>query len=79
MKAITDLARDALALPARQRITLARILLDLSETDPEEFSPEAEPLWEEEICRRMKAVEAGTAEARPLQEVFADLDRRFPE
>ena len=77
MKAISELARDALELPSNQRITLARILLDLSEED-QEFSPEVDRAWEEEICRRMRAVEAGTARSRSFDEVFADLDRRFP-
>lgn len=77
MKAISQLAKDALELSSTQRLTLARILLDLSEED-QEFSPEVDNAWEEEICRRMKAVEAGTARAGSMEEVFADLDRRFP-
>ena len=77
MKAISELAKDALELPSDQRLRLARILLDLSEDNPE-CAAEVESAWEEEICRRMKAVEEGTAQARPLEEVFAELDRRFP-
>lgn len=77
MKAIAEFAREALELPANQRLTLARILLDLTETD-QGFSPAIETEWEDEICRRMKAVEAGTARTRSVEEVFADLDHRFP-
>lgn len=77
MKAIAELAKNALELPPHQRIALARILLDLSDAD-RDFSPEAESAWEEEICRRRQAVEAGTAQARSLDEVLAELDRRFP-
>ena len=77
MKLISELAKDALELPSNQRMTLARILLELSEDD-QEFSPQVEAAWEDEICRRMKAVETGAATARSLEEVFADLDRRFP-
>ncbi|MBI3852535.1 MAG: addiction module protein [Verrucomicrobia bacterium] len=77
MKAISELAKDALELPSDQRIVLARILLELSEDD-QEFSPQAEAAWEDEICRRMKAVETGAATTRSLEDVFADLDRRFP-
>jgi len=40
MKAIAELAKDALELPRVQRLTLARILLDLSEED-RDFSPDA--------------------------------------
>lgn len=77
MKAILDLAKDALELPADQRLTLARILLDLAEAEPDS-SPAFDAEWEDEICQRMKAVESGAAKTRSLVEVFADLDRRFP-
>lgn len=77
MKAISELAKDALELPPHQRMTLARILLEVSEPD-QDFSPEIEAAWEDEICRRLKAVEAGDAKARSMEAVFADLDRRFP-
>ena len=77
MKAISELAKEALELPSSQRMTLARILLDLSEDD-QEFSPQVEAAWEDEICRRMKAVETGAATTRSLEAVYADLDRCFP-
>lgn len=77
MKAIPELAKDALELPSSQRLALARILLDLAEED-REFDPLAEAAWEEEICRRMRAVEAGGVRTKSFDEVFADLDRRFP-
>ena len=77
MKVLAEVAKDALELPPVQRLTLARVLLDLTE-DKRDFSPEAEAAWEEEICCRMKAVKAGTAPSRPFDDVFADLDRRYP-
>jgi hypothetical protein len=77
MKALLELAKEALELPPVQRLTLARILLDLTEEDAD-FSPQVEAAWDEEICRRMKAVRAGTARSRSVHQVFADLDRRFP-
>jgi hypothetical protein len=69
MKTLADIAKDALELSSVQRLTLARILLDLSE-DRREFSPDAEAAWEEEICRRIEAVKAGTARSRTFDEVF---------
>ncbi len=77
MKAISELAKDVLELPVSQRMTLARILLDLAEAD-QGVSHEVETEWDDEICRRLKAVETRAARARPAEEVFADLDRRFP-
>ena len=77
MKVLAEIAKDALELPPAQRFTLARILLDLSEEE-QEFSPGVDAAWDEEICRRMKAVQDATASASSVEEVFADLDRRFP-
>ena len=77
MKMLAEIAKDALELPAVQRLTLARILLDSSE-GTHDFSPDAEAAWEEEICRRMEAVKSGTARSRTFDEVFTNLDRRYP-
>jgi hypothetical protein len=75
-KVLSEVTRDALDLPAAERRKLARILLDVSDTD-RDFSPDVDAAWEEEIARRLQAVDAGTAKSRPAAEVFADLDRRF--
>jgi putative addiction module component (TIGR02574 family) len=77
MKVLSELAKDALELPPVQRLTLARILLDLSD-ETQDFSPDVEVAWEKEICRRMEEVKAGRARSGGFDEVFARLDRRFP-
>ncbi len=77
MKALCDIAKDALELPTGQRLVLARILLDLSEAG-QDFSPDVEEAWEQEIQRRMSSVKNGTATSRSFEDVFADLDHRFP-
>lgn len=77
MKMLADITRDALELAPAQRLMLARILLDLSESDSQ-FSPDAEGAWEQEIVHRMEAVKAGTAQSSSFEKVFAELDRRFP-
>ena len=76
MKMLAEIAKDALELSPVQRLTLARILLDLSEDN--HVSLDAEAAWEEEICRRIEAVKAGTASSRTFAEVFTDLDRLYP-
>jgi hypothetical protein len=76
MKAISEIAQDALQLPPEQRRTLARILLDLSDEN-QEFSPEVDAVWDDEIGRRMAAVKTGTATHSSFAEVFARLDARF--
>jgi hypothetical protein len=77
MKAISELAREALELPSSQRLTLARILLDLSD-ETRDFSPDAEAAWEREICQRIEEVKAGRARSSELSNVFERLDKRFP-
>jgi hypothetical protein len=77
MKVLAEIAKDALELPPVQRLTLARVLLDLTE-DNRDFSPEAEAAWEQEICHRMEAVKTGIARSRPFDAIFADLDQRYP-
>lgn len=77
MSDLLDIAKDALRLDESQRLTPARILLELSETS-RDYSTDAASEWEEEIVRRIRAVEAGSAETRTFDEVFAELDRRFP-
>ena len=76
MRAISELAKDAMELPREQQRTLARILLDLSDEN-QDFSPEVEAAWEDEIARRMSAVKAGTATHSNFDDVFARLDARF--
>jgi hypothetical protein len=76
MKVLSDIAKEALGLPPAQRRVLARVLLDLTEDD-QDFSPEVEAAWEEEICRRIQSVTTGAARTRSFEAVFADLDRRF--
>ena len=46
--------------------------------DDQDFSPEVDDAWEEEISRRLHAVKAGRARSRSIDEVFAELNRRFP-
>lgn len=76
MKAIAELAKEALELPPPQRLALARILLDLSDENGD-FSPEVEALWDREICRRMDEVKAGRTRSSGFEEVFERLDQRF--
>jgi putative addiction module component (TIGR02574 family) len=77
MKPIAELAKEALELPPPQRLTLARILLDLS-AEPQDYSPDTEAAWEQEICRRMDEVKAGRARSNEFTDVFERLDSQFP-
>ncbi|HRY50727.1 MAG TPA: addiction module protein [Candidatus Paceibacterota bacterium] len=76
MKMLSEIAKEALELSSGQRRILARILLDLSDED-QDFSPDVEASWEDEICRRMEAVHSGHAKNRNYDEVMNELDARF--
>ena len=77
MKLISEITRDCLELPSAQRLKLARILIDVSEPG-QDFSPEVEAGWEEEIGARVEAVKNGSAKARPMADVFARFDQLYP-
>ena len=77
MKALADVTKDALELPSRQRFTLARILLDVSEAG-DSADPTVEEAWDQEIGRRIASIHDGSAKFKGTAEVFAELDRRFP-
>ena len=76
MKVFSDIAKDALDLPAAQRRTLARILLDLSETATE--SPEQlQTAWEDEISRRLRELRSGAVKGVPLDAVKRKIEAGF--
>ena len=77
MKLLSEIAMVCLELPSAQRIKLARILMDVSEPG-QDFSPEVQAAWEDEIEARIESVKNGTARSRPLAEVFAQLDQLYP-
>jgi putative addiction module component (TIGR02574 family) len=58
--------RDASELSERDRATLAGLLIESLETEPE---PDVEAAWLAEIARRVAEVEAGTVKTIPWDEV----------
>jgi len=77
MKMISEITKDCLELSATERLKLARILMDVSESS-QDFSPDAEAAWEDEISARAEAVKTGNARSRPVAEVFVELDQLYP-
>jgi hypothetical protein len=77
MKLMSEITKDCLDLPSAQRLKLARILIDVSEPG-QDFSPEVQTAWEDEIGARVEAVKNGTARSRPIADVFAQLDAIYP-
>jgi putative addiction module component (TIGR02574 family) len=65
-KDVTALFRDASELPERDRATLAGLLIESLETDPD---PDVEAAWSDEIKRRVAELESGNVETIPWEEV----------
>ena len=73
-KALTALFRDAAELPARDRATLAGLLIESLEADTES---DVEAAWSDEIKRRVADLDAGTVETIPWEEVRRRLLERL--
>ncbi len=72
-----ELYKEALTLSAEEREELVRLLT--MQADSGFASPEIEQAWMEECDRRMKAIEDGTMELIPAEEVFRSLRERRTE
>ena len=72
--AVEQLKSQAEQLSVPERADLALFLLHSLE--PQE--PGAEEAWQTEIQRRVAEIRNGTAVARPLDDVLAELRVRYP-
>ena len=68
------LLQQVMALPSKDRASLAKTVIDsLPDDDPEDVRA----AWIEEIDLRMAAIERGEAGFRPGDQVIADLRRKL--
>ena len=70
---LADLTREAVELPQQQRLMLARILLDASESAPLEPFSEVEAAWENEIAERIQAIDSGNVQGKSWDSVLKDF------
>jgi len=75
-KTLSELTRDAADLPAPERLKLARILLDLSESETAPTA-DAQAAWDQEIERRLQELRSGTVRGVPLDEVKRKIEAGF--
>lgn len=76
MAIVEDVLETALGLPVEDRAALAeRLLASLDDLDERE----SDRLWGEEAERRLAAYRAGTAAARPAEDVYARAERLLSE
>jgi hypothetical protein len=69
---LEEITRQALQLPLRQRFALAGFLL---ETDDVTADAGVDEAWDQEIQRRIGAVDRGTVEGISYQDVMREADK----
>jgi putative addiction module component (TIGR02574 family) len=74
MKTVDEIRREAMALSAGERASLAQDLI-LSLEDPD--ACELSPTQEAEIGRRVRKVKSGKAVGRPAAEVLGEIEARL--
>ena len=68
------LTREALALPVRQRLVLARVLLETTDACP---AADTDATWEREIQERITAVDSGSVTGIPWHQVVQKAEQRL--
>ncbi len=71
-RSVAELFNEASALDERERATLAGLLLESIEQEPD---PDIEEAWKLEIERRIKEIDSGAATLIPWEDVKAKLFR----
>ncbi len=73
-RSFSEIAEEALTLPQKEQLRLARTLLESTESSGDLGADSA---WEDEIERRIQMIDAGLAKGRLFSEVLKDVDRRL--
>jgi hypothetical protein len=74
MSSIDKLVDEARNLPQDQKLTLAKRVLELTETA---ITDDVEDEWDSELRARIQAYDAGRSRTRSAGEVFKDLDSKL--
>ena len=75
-KSVVELFQEASDLEERERATLAGLLLESLEGEPD---PDVEAAWAEEIGRRLRQIDEGEVELVPWEDVKERLLKRVEE
>jgi Putative addiction module component len=73
-KALEKITKEAMALPARQKLALAGFLLESAE---DAADPEAEAAWDSEIADRLRAIDEGRVAGVAYEDVMREAERRL--
>jgi putative addiction module component (TIGR02574 family) len=75
-KTLSQVARDAAELPVRERLQLARMMLDLTEAQNEPPG-EIQSAWDDEIQARLEELRSGQVKGVPLDQTKARIEAGF--
>ena len=73
-RTLADLSEEALKLPQKEQLKLARTILEKNEA---RGSGDVDAAWEAEIDRRIQMIDSGVAKGRPFADVLRDIDRQL--
>jgi putative addiction module component (TIGR02574 family) len=73
-RTLTDLSEEALKLPQKEQLRLARTILENNEA---RGSANVDAAWEAEIERRIEIIDSGVAKGRPFADVLRDIDHQL--
>lgn len=71
---LKQITKEAMDLPARQRLALAEFLLESAEAA---VDPEAEAAWDAEIRDRIQAIDEGRVPGVSYEEVMRSAEERL--
>jgi hypothetical protein len=71
---VDQITEDALQLPQKDQYKLARTILENAEF---RYEPGAAMAWDEEIERRIAAIDSGIATGQPFAQVLREVDDRL--
>ena len=74
-KTLAEVTQAAAQLPPTDRLKLARILIDLSDAEPDP-SVDIQSAWDREINRRLEELRSGKVKGIPLETVKARIKAR---
>ena len=72
---IEQITSELIELPKRERLEIVRFLLFLN--DHQSDAKDVESSWDDEITRRVKSVENGTAQGMDFNQALEDIAKRF--
>ncbi len=74
IKALEEIAKEAMDLPPRQRLALAELLLESADAPAD---PEAEVAWDSEIRDRIRAIDEGRVAGIAYEDVMRAAEKRL--